>query len=440
MYIGRELKESQINELVVSVLEESTVLADKFLGDYTLKPYLTFDDVTIEPRPLITVESRNDLTPYVPDYEKLMHIHHLPILGASMEFMRAKFAINLYKSGGLHILPRVGLTQEERLDMLKEVVDAGAQAGIAIGLKDDEEFIRKIFKVDRRVPVISVDVAHGASKAVFEYVIREVLPVLMDTKHRAKLIIGNVGSLSGYIAIDLLARVLGAPNLIFAKVGVGPGAACTTRVNTGVGVGQFSLLHTIKMYTNTFTDTGLDEQQDVIDNIEASIEKIVSRLVSVDSAASLNKFARLLSTGRRSAAQYRGVRFISDGGVEKPGDFVKAIAAGASYVMMGKFFVNPDFDGEFIEKDGKKQFIYYGMASKKAKNGKDEYVEGAVLSVPVRWKSTDEAVRALEYGLRSAMAYSDAPNLDSFKNVVRIVGNSIAAIYEGRPRGDIITL
>ena len=437
MYIGDNLTASQKHELITTTIEAANGIADDFLGDSNasyLREYLTFDDVTIEPRPLMVVSSRTDVDPTVPYGHGLLQRPHLPILGASMEFMRERFAINLYNAGGLHILPRVGLSKQERLDMLKAVVSAGAKAGIAVGIKDDKSFIEDVLSIDKTLPVISVDVAHGAAYHVFKYVLDTIVPSISHNTSTS-IILGNVGSLAGYVSIDLFSYILGINHRMLAKVGVGPGAACTTRINTGVGVGQFSLIKVIDTYRKSLLQEISNDGSFILKN---AIEDVVLKMLSTTADGMSNKSLQQLINSVGMSTSHRGIKVISDGGVEKPGDFVKALAAGADYVMMGKFFVSPDFSGEFIEKEGKKYFTYYGMASKKAKNGRDDYVEGAVLNVPVRWKTTEDAVKALEYGLRSAMTYSDSVTLSNFKDLVRIVRNTFSSINEGGPRGNLI--
>jgi len=308
-----------------------------------------------------------------------------------MSFMWVDVASALYERNALHILPRIGRTQEERLRAAKELHSRGHGFGMAIGLNDSEEFIEALLNAgDKHLYTLSVDVAHGASVAVAEYMHMLRYSFGIDSG----LIVGNVGSVAGTRFLAKMATVLGFKH-ISIKVGIGPGAACTTRIKTGVGVGQVSALQAIL--------SALDDQK----------------------------------------LEYTRTTIIADGGIEKPADFVKAFAAGANFVMAGKYLISEEFDGEFeyvqLDKnlpEKTRVFKYYGMASKEAKAGSDEYVEGAVLYIPAKEKRhIADAVESLEYGLRSAMTYVDAQNLTAFYNNAYMIRNSIAATREGEPRG-----
>ena len=348
-----------------------------------LKESLSFDDVTIVPTMLTNLTSRSE----VDVSSEFEDIHGekfsiFPLFGASMSFMWESVAKNLALSNAIHILPRVERSANERLNAAMGLSSQVLQYGIALGVKDGPEFIEKLFDYadyENSLKFLSIDVAHGASIAVANYMklLREEFGI------KSGLIVGNVGAPSGALFITKVAELLGFESII-VKVGVGPGAACTTRVKTGVGVGQFS-----------------------------AVKSVVEAL-----------------------ARHATIRtsIIADGGVEKPADFVKALAAGANGVMVGKYLTSKDFDGEFEHVNGQEYFVYYGMASKKAKNGAEEYVEGDILYVPVKFASTKDAVKSLEYGLRSSMTYVDAGTLKDFQSNVLTIRNSLAAVQEGHSR------
>jgi IMP dehydrogenase len=184
------------------------------------------------------------------------------------------------------------------------------------------------------------------------------------------------------------------------KVGVGPGSICTTRVVAGVGVPQFSAV------------------------LEAS--QVASR---------------------------HGIPVISDGGVKYSGDLVKALAGGASTVMIGSLFAGTDeAPGEVVLYQGRSYKVYRGMGSIGAMvdGSRDRYFQGDVEEagklvpegiegrVPYRG-SLSSSVHQLIGGLRAGMGYCGAPNLTELRTNARFVRVSPAGIQEGHVHNVIIT-
>ncbi|MGH9466610.1 MAG: IMP dehydrogenase, partial [Terriglobales bacterium] len=157
----------------------------------------------------------------------------------------------------------------------------------------------------KKVDVVAVDTAHGHSQRVLEAV-RKLKAALSDID----VIAGNVGTYEG--ARDLIEA--GADGI---KVGIGPGSICTTRVVTGAGVPQIT-----------------------------AIANAVRASMAADSDPA------------------RRVPVISDGGVKYSGDISKAIAAGASAVMIGSLFAGThESPGEIILYQGRSFKSYRGMGS-----------------------------------------------------------------------------
>jgi IMP dehydrogenase len=184
------------------------------------------------------------------------------------------------------------------------------------------------------------------------------------------------------------------------KVGVGPGSICTTRVVAGVGVPQFTAV------------------------MEAS--QVASR---------------------------HGVPVISDGGVKYSGDLVKALAGGASAVMIGSLFAGTDeAPGEVVLYQGRSYKVYRGMGSIGAMvdGSRDRYFQGDVEEagklvpegiegrVPYRG-SLSSSVHQLIGGLRAGMGYCGARNLTELRTNARFVRVSPAGIQEGHVHNVIIT-
>jgi IMP dehydrogenase len=184
------------------------------------------------------------------------------------------------------------------------------------------------------------------------------------------------------------------------KLGIGPGSICTTRVVTGVGVPQFSAV--------------LDCSQ--------------------------------------LAARF-GVPVISDGGIKFSGDVVKALAAGASSVMIGSLFAGTDeAPGEIVLYQGRSYKLYRGMGSIEAmsQGSRDRYFqsdvdeasklvpEGIEGRVPYRG-SLSNSIYQLLGGLRSGMGYVGAANLGELRSKARFVRISLAGLQESHVHDVIIT-
>jgi IMP dehydrogenase len=183
------------------------------------------------------------------------------------------------------------------------------------------------------------------------------------------------------------------------KVGIGPGSICTTRVVAGVGVPQVSAVF---------------------------------------------ECAR--------AAKRRGVPIISDGGVKYSGDVVKAIAAGASSVMMGSLFAGTDeAPGDMVLYQGRSYKMYRGMGSLGAmkKGSKDRYgqagsadeklvPEGIEGRVPYRG-SLASILYQLIGGLRSGMGYIGASNIAELQERARFVRITSQGLRESHVHDVIIT-
>jgi IMP dehydrogenase len=204
---------------------------------------------------------------------------------------------------------------------------------------------------------------------------------------------GNVATAEGTEAL-IKAGVSGV------KIGVGPGSICTTRVVAGVGVPQFTAV--------------------------------------VDAAQVAGRF---------------GVPVISDGGIKFSGDVVKALAAGASTVMVGALFAGTDESpGEVVLYQGRSYKVYRGMGSlgAMAAGSGDRYFQAEVAEasklvpegiegrVPYRG-SISSNVHQLVGGLRAGMGYCGAADLDDLRSGARFVRISSAGLQEGHVHDVIIT-
>ena len=221
----------------------------------------------------------------------------------------------------------------------------------------------------------------------------ETLALVRRTFPELPLIGGNVATGEG-------AEALIKAGVSAVKVGVGPGSICTTRVVTGVGVPQLT----------------------------AVMEAV-------------------------AVASRHGIPVIADGGIKYSGDVVKALAAGASSVMIGSLFAGTDESpGEAVLYQGRSYKIYRGMGSIGAMSAgsRDRYGQGHVEEasklvpegiegrVPYRG-SLSSSVHQMMGGLRSGMGYVGAADLGELRAKARFVKISSAGLHESHVHDVIIT-
>ncbi len=264
--------------------------------------------------------------------------------------------------------------------------DGRLRVGAAIGVGRDT-LQRVQLLVDAEADVVVIDTAHGHSSNVIDTLAK------IKTKYpRIQVIAGNIATAKA--ATDLIK--VGADAI---KVGMGPGAICTTRVVAGVGVPQITAI--------------------------TECAKVASRV---------------------------RVPVIADGGIKYSGDIVKAIAAGADSVMIGSLLAGTEESPGHIELfEGRAFKIYRGMGSidaMKAGAG-DRYMqegveasklvaEGIEGRVPYKGKVSD-SVFQLVGGLRAGMGYCGVDNIGDLKKHGRFVQITAAGLRESHPHDVSIT-
>lgn len=222
---------------------------------------------------------------------------------------------------------------------------------------------------------------------------------ILDLVGKLKNKFANVDIVAGNVATSDGTKALIDAGADAIKVGIGPGSICTTRVVAGVGVAQLS--------------------------------------------AVMDAYA--------VAAKY-DIPIIADGGIKFSGDVVKALAAGASCVMLGNLFAGTDESpGELVLYQGRSYKVYRGMGSMAAmrKGSKDRYAqagtedaklvpEGIEGRVPYRG-TISAVVHQLMGGLRSGMGYVGAGTIPELKEKARFVKISAAGLRESHPHNVDIT-
>jgi IMP dehydrogenase len=209
---------------------------------------------------------------------------------------------------------------------------------------------------------------------------------------------GNVATCEG--ALDLIEAGADA-----VKVGVGPGSTCTTRIVTGAGVPQFSAV------------------------LECA-----------------------------QVCREAGVPVIADGGIKASGDITKALAAGASTVMLGGLLAGTDESpGQTVTRRGQRFKTYRGMASvgataarrkrerelaDMAQQEEDEWLsqvvaEGVEAMVPYRGPVREVLIQ-LVGGLRSGMSYSNARSIEELWEHARFRRITPAGLRESGPHDVVL--
>lgn len=234
--------------------------------------------------------------------------------------------------------------------------------------------------------IIVIDTAHGHQAKM----ITAITAVRAAVGKNIILVAGNVATAQG--TADLIKA--GAD---IVKVGIGPGAMCTTRMMTGVGRPQFSAV--------------------------------------LECAAEAKKYAK---------------HVWADGGVRHPRDIALALAAGASSVMFGSWFAGTYESAADMLQDADSRYYKenYGMASRRAVRGRNEQqsayerakkelfeegISGSRIYINPAQPGVEDIIDQIVAGLRSSMTYSGAKNIKEFSDKAIVGIQSSAGYSEGLP-------
>jgi IMP dehydrogenase len=369
------------------------------------REYLTYDDVLLLPDYADFNRSEISLKTKLSRRISLQ----MPLVSAPMDTVtEAQLAIALATLGGVGIIHRNLSVQDQALH-IKRVKKQKVLVGAAVGAsKGYEERVRALASAG--VDVIVVDSAHGYAKQI-------IMAIKFIKKRYPKIDVigGNIATKEGAVAL-IKAGVDGL------RVGMGPGAICTTRVVSGMGVPQVSAI------------------------------------------LECNKVAR-----------HTNIPLIADGGIKYSGDMVKALGAGASTVMMGSYFAScEESPGKTIKLDknhvprrfqsifngsNKTTFLfkeYRGMGSIGAmKKGaqiksEDEFhgkkyskdrvlvAEGVEGLVPVKGSVKFMVDQALG-GIKSGMYYVGAKTISELHEKARFIKITQASLVESHPHDLLVT-
>ena len=309
--------------------------------------YLKYSDVALVPRYSTTVSrSRIDTSTNIGRNK-----YKLPIIPANMKcVIDEQLAHWMSYNHYFYIMHRFGI------DNLQFVINANQitlpQISISIGVKPaDYVLVQKLGEQNLRVDYITVDIAHGHSELMGKMLfwIKQYLPHTM-------IIAGNVATYDG---VDYLTQH-GAD---IVKVGIGQGAACTTKDKTGFTMPMFTCINNIFKRLNHKPE-----------NAKRSL-------------------------------------IIADGGINSNGDIAKAIVAGADLVMAGGVFAQcSDSPAEDI--NGTK--VYFGSASSENK-GHGNHIEGKVTLMQTNRLSYADKLQEIKQDLQSAISYAGGNDLFALK-------------------------
>jgi len=360
----------------------------------TIPTLITFDDVLIVPQGSDVEPTEADTSSYVSKNVKI----DIPIVSSPMDRVtETAMAIALALAGGIGIIHR-NMPLEAEVSMVREVksyssppssakaMEGGLspnplplKVGAAIGPFD----LERAQALDAEgVDVVVIDCAHGHNLNVVESA-RKIKKAI-----KADLVVGNIATAEAAEALCEFADGL--------RVGIGPGATCTTRIITGVGVPQLSaIMETSKI------------------------------------------------------AHKHNVPVIADGGIQYSGDIVKALGAGASTIMNGSLLAGTDeAPGEVVTMGGNKYKTYRGMGSLGAITGTDRYgqnnqrekvVPEGIEGVVAYRGAVEDILTQLVGGLRGGMGYIGAHTIPEMHEKTKFVRLTTSGMHESHPHTMIQT-
>lgn len=364
---------------------------------------LSFDDVLLKPGYADFIREDIDISTRLTKKISLK----IPFVSSPMDTVTdGNFAVELAKIGGIGIIHRNLKVKDQAIEVRK-VKTAGHIAGAAIGTREGYQDRVKTL-VEAGVDVICLDSAHGFTNQMIGAVkyIKKNFPNL-------EVIAGNVATYDGALA-------LAKAGVDAIRVGMGPGAICTTRIISGMGVPQLTAI----------------------------------------------------SETARAAKKYN-IPIIADGGIRYSGDIVKAFAAGASTVMMGSFFaacaeapgkivmlsalqVPHRFKSILRQEKATYAFKFYramgsvGAMEEGARiNSEDEFhgksfkdsilvAEGVESLVPMKGALKDVCDQAIG-GIRSGMYYVGVRTIQELWKKAKFIKITSASLNESHPHDVFIT-
>ena len=314
------------------------------------EPKLDFHNVLIRPK-RTTLTSRSEV-----DLEREFTFPHSPLTWKGVPIMASNMdtigTIEVY-----HVLKKFKMvTALHKFYTLEDLKEADLDSNyfmVSTGINDNDFERLKNIVENMDVKWICIDIANGYMQKLVDFCrkVRENFPEKI-------VVAGNI------VSREMCEELIINGKVDICKVGIGNGALCITRLQTGVGMPQLSAV-----------------------------------MECADASHGVNGYV------------------ISDGGITCPGDVAKAFGGGADFVMLGSMFAGHDENpGEIIEENGEKYKLSYGMSSelamKKHYGKMDKYrsSEGRVKKIKYKGKLEDTVLNYLG-GLRSACTYINAKKI-----------------------------
>jgi IMP dehydrogenase len=340
--------------------------------------HVTYDDVLLKPQ-YSDIESRKEII-LSSNLDK-KRVLDIPIISSPMDTVtEVDMAHNMGLGGGLGVLHRYN-SIEEQSRMVSELYSSlpssenwlKPNVAAAIGVTGD--FLERAAELVRSgVSTLCIDVAHG-----HHVLVKKAIKAIKSRHgHKIHIMAGNVATAQGYYDLSKW----GADSI---RCNVGGGSICSTRVQTGHGVPG---LHTIVVCAQVKKEQNLES------------------------------------------------KIIADGGVRSSGDIVKALAAGANFVMLGSLLAGTqESPGDAISTKEGKFKVYRGMASKEAQiQWKGAYSSNEGISAMIPHKGTLKYVlNDLKNGIASGLSYSGARNILELQNKAQFIRQTVSSRFEGVP-------
>jgi IMP dehydrogenase len=347
---------------------------------------LSFDDVLLVPKLSLPSRSDVDLIVSLGEYKL-----YLPIISANMSTITEdEMAIEMKRHGGVGAIHRM-CSPERQVEIVNATRAGYLNMGMInspyiVSIENGKEGIKRAHFITKNAFhknfIWCLDVAHA-----FSWETVNTLKELWFALGNQTVIVGNLATPDAAdFIISNVEKINDIGLDIIFKVGVGGGSQCTTRVVTGCGLPTFESIHRFAMHNTPYT-------------------------------------------------------IIADGGIKNSGDIVKALAAGANFVMLGSLLAGTkEAPGPVIKGKGQRYKVYRGSASfggqedYSHKEGDVKYVEGEESLVPYKG-DVGKILNTLEQGIRSGFSYCNARNLTELRQNAEFVTISDSGYRENLPHG-----
>ena len=308
-----------------------------------------YDNILLLPRKC-RVESRSECDAGV---ELGGRSFKLPVVPANMKtVVDEQICCHLAQNGFFYVMHRFDI---DNVAFTRDMQSQGLFASISLGVKAPDYATVDRLVAEGLVPeYVTIDIAHGHADSV-----RKMIAHLKEKLPQTFVIAGNVATPEAVIDLENW----GADA---AKVGVGPGKVCITKLKTGFGTGGWQL-------------------------------------------SALKWCARVATKP-----------IIADGGIRDHGDIAKSVRFGASMVMIGSLFAgHEESPGKTVEVDGQLFKEYYGSASDFNK-GEYRHVEGKRILEPIKGTLADTLVE-MEQDVQSSISYAGGTQLMDIRKVNYVI-------------------